>query len=140
MNVLIDTNVILDDILNRGDAVTAARKIIRMHTSSIINGCITANCVTDIFYIVSKNLDISTSKMVIRNLLVSFRVISVDGQDCMAALNLPMDDFEDALAVICAGKSELDYIITNDKGFLSESSLNVPSIRPVDFLSKFTGR
>ena len=48
-----------------------------------------------------------------------------------------MKDFEDALVVACAEKSDLNYIITNDKGFLSSSDLSVSVISPADFLLKF---
>lgn len=100
MNVMIDTNVILDDILSRGTNTEAARKIIR-------------------------------------NLLLSFMVASVDGEDCQVALDLPMGDFEDALVVVCAEKANLNYIVTNDKGFLSSTELSVPPISPTDFILKF---
>ena len=82
MNVLIDTNIILDDILNRGSNALLARKISSMSTDGLINSFITASSVTDIFYIVSKSLDKGTAKKVIRNLLISYNVVSVSGQDC----------------------------------------------------------
>ena len=46
---------------------------------------------------------------------------------------MPIDDFEDALVVVCAESANLDYIITNDKTFL-DLDLTVPSIDPADFL------
>lgn len=57
MNVMIDTNVLLDDILSRGVNTEAARRISRFVTDGVINGYLTANCLTDIFYIVSKHRD-----------------------------------------------------------------------------------
>ena len=64
-------------------------------------------------------------------------VLSVDGHDCMNAINSPIRDFEDALAVVCAEKEELNYIITNDKNFLNETVISVSTISPVDFLLRF---
>lgn len=43
MNVMIDTNVILDDILSRGANAEDARKISRFVTDGFINGYLTAN-------------------------------------------------------------------------------------------------
>lgn len=137
MNVMIDTNVILDDILSRGTNTEAARKISRFVTDGVINGYLTANCLTDIFYIVSKHRDEMIARKIIRNLLLSFMVASVDGEDCQVALDLPMGDFEDALVVVCAEKANLNYIVTNDKGFLSSTELSVPPISPTDFILKF---
>lgn len=61
----------------------------------------------------------------------------MDGDDCEKALELPMGDFEDALVVVCAEKANLNYIVTNDKGFLSSLDLSVSTISPADFLLKF---
>ena len=139
MNVLIDTNIILDDILNRGNNALLARKINSMSADGLINSYITANSVTDIFYIVSESLDKGTAKKVIRNLLISYNVVSVSGQDCLDALNLEMDDYEDALTATCAGKANLNYIVTSDKLLLKETALSVLPISPTDFIVELAG-
>ena len=136
MNALIDTNVILDDILNRTPSADIARKITQMATDDEINGYLTANCLTDIFYVVSKNRDDATARKTIKNLLLVFSVVSVDGDDCQNAIDLPMSDFEDALVVVCAEKANLDYIVTNDQGFLGVANLSIPAICPSKFLLK----
>ncbi len=46
----------------------------------------------------------------IRNLLLSFSVTSVTGEDCRQAIDFPMEDFEDALVVVCAEKAVLKFI------------------------------
>ena len=63
MNVLIDTNIILDDILNRAQNAGDAKKINQLVTDKYINGYLTANCITDIFYIISKNLNEDSARM-----------------------------------------------------------------------------
>ena len=136
MNIMVDTNVILDDILNRVPNAEAARKISQLVTDELVKCYLTANCLTDIFYIVSKSLNEAAARKIIKNLLLSFAVVSVDGEDCQRAIDLPMGDFEDALVVVCAEKAALNYIVTNDKGFLSGTDLSVPTISPVDFLLK----
>jgi putative PIN family toxin of toxin-antitoxin system len=134
---MLDTNVILDDILNRAPKAETARKVSQLVTDERINGYLTTNCLTDIFFVVSKNRNEVAARKTIRNLLLNFSVVSVDGEDCQRAIDFPMKDFEDALVVVCAEKADLNYIITNDKGFLSETDLSVPAISPVDFLLKF---
>ena len=137
MNIMVDTNVILDDILNRAPNAVAARKISRLVTDELVKCYLTANCLTDIYYVVSRNLNEITAKKTIKNLLLSFAVVSVDGDDCRVAIDLPMGDFEDALVVVCAEKAALDYIVTNDKGFLSDMDLSIPAISPATFLLMF---
>jgi len=136
LNVMIDTNVILDDILNRAPNAKAAQEINQLVLNGEINGYITANCLTDIFYIVSKSLNEIVAKKIIKNLLLTFSVMSVDSQDCWKAIDLFLRDFEDALVVVCAEKAALNYIITNDKNFLMFINSSVPLINPVDFLLK----
>ena len=136
MNVLIDTNVILDDILDRVPNAETARKISRLVTDELVSGHLTANTLTDIFYVVSKNKNENIARKTIKNLLLVFTIVSVDGEDCRKAIDLPMGDFEDALVVVCAEKANLDYIVTNDQGFLTGTGLNVPTIKPSDFLLK----
>ena len=136
MNVLIDTNVILDDILNRVPSAETARKIGQLATDDLISAYLTANCLTDIFYIVSKSRDEDTARKTIKNLLLFFSVVSVDGDDCQNAIDLPISDFEDALVVVCAEKADLDYIVTNDQGFLGVANPSVPAINPLAFLLK----
>ena len=136
MNILIDTNVILDDILDRATNAETARRISSLVTDDLVNGYLTATCITDIFYIVAKNRNDSIARKIIWNLLLSFAIVSVDGQDCQKAINLPMGDFEDALVMVCAEKAALDFIVTNDKGFLSGKGLSVPIISPANFLLK----
>ena len=137
MNVMIDTNVVLDDILTRFPNAENARKISQLVTDEEVNGYLTANCLTDIFYIISKIRDEPIARKTIKNLLLSYNVVSVDGQDCQKALDLPMRDFEDALAVACAEREGLDYIVTNDRSFLSQTGLKVSTISPADFLMRF---
>jgi putative PIN family toxin of toxin-antitoxin system len=136
---MIDTNVILDDMLNRAPNAEIARKISQLVTDKYVNGYITANCLTDIFYIVSKSRNDVIARKTIRNLLLLFTVVSVNGQDCQKAIDSFMRDFEDALVVVCAEKMALNYIVTNDKDFLGRTNLSVPAVSPADFLLKLGG-
>jgi len=136
MNILIDTNVILDDILSRAPNDKAARQISNLVTDEEIGGCLTANSLTDIFYVVAKVRNEDVARTAIKNLLLNFEIVSVDGQDCQKAIDLQqMSDFEDALVVVCAERAALDFIVTNDKKFLGEV-LSIPTIKPTDFLSR----
>ena len=134
MNIMLDTNVVLDDILNRMPNAISAKSLIDMIAEDKISGYISANSITDIYYIAGKHLGNFIAKEIIRDLLINFHIVSVGGQDCLDALDLPMADFEDALVVVCAKNARLDYIVTNDKGVLG-NDLPVPPISPSDFLT-----
>ena len=140
MNVMVDTNVVLDDILDRLPNTENAREISRLVTDEYVNGYLTANSITDIFYIVSKYRDEDIARKTVKNLLLSFGVVGVDGKDCQVAIDMSMRDFEDALAVVCAEKESLDYIITNDNNFLNETDFSISTINPADFLLQHRGK
>jgi len=61
----------------------------------------------------------------LRSLFAIFIIVDVFGSDCHNALDFPLDDYEDALLVVCSDRTKIDHIITRDKEFLQNAS---PSI------------
>lgn len=133
MNVLIDTNVILDAMLSRSPFNEAAQKLFIMVAEEKINAYITANCVTDIYYLLHKYLhDTTRCKEELRKLFTLFNIMDVTGSDCEKALELPMTDYEDALLAACAKRGKIECIITrNVKDF---NGSPVKAVSPDDFL------
>ena len=122
MKVLFDTNVILDHILSREPYKKNIVKIFDMICNDELEAFFTANSVTDIYYIISKRLGVTTAREALRILFSIFIIVSVNGDDCISALDLPMNDFEDAVVAVCAHKDSIDYIVSNDKEFLQEDT------------------
>jgi len=135
MNILLDTNIIMDALQERAPFDVAAKKILQYSLSEKIQCCFTANTITDIFYIYSKAHNPNTARSALSYLLSNYKVISVAHEDCIEALSLPIDDFEDALIVVCAAKEKVDYIVTRDEEFLQNES-PVPLISPSALLEK----
>jgi len=135
MKVLIDTNIILDVFLSREPNIQAAEKIFEMVYNEEIEGFTTASSITDIYYITAKRLGDKPTREALHNLFNLLGIISVDGGDCAGALNIPIPDFEDALVIVCADKIDINYIITNDQGFLSVDSELASVIAADDFLA-----
>ena len=118
MKILVDTNVILDFFLSREPQKEAVIELFEQIYQERIKAFTTTNSVTDIYYITAKRLGDKQAREVIYNLLNILGIISVDSYDCVNALDLPITDYEDALIVTCASKTDVEYIISNDKGFL----------------------
>ena len=92
----------------------------------------TANAAADIFYLCSKSRDMKTARTALDFLLNTYGVISVTHENCKAAMSQSINDFEDALVVVCAEKANVDYIVTRDEKFLlAESPVKI--IRPDEF-------
>ena len=135
MKVLLDTNIIMDALQERQPFDVEAKEILKhSQTDDRINCLFTANAVTDIFYLYSKARDLKSAKIALEFLLSNYNVISITHEDCINALSLTVDDFEDALVVACAIKSEVDYIVTRDDKFL-RVTLPIKTIHPKDLVN-----
>ena len=136
MKVVLDTNVVIDAVALRQPFCEDAKRILLMVAEEMFTGCLTANSVTDIFYVVRRSLQESAAREIIRSLLYSLEVIDVRGEDCRQALDLTIGDFEDALITTCAKRIGADYIISRDDNFMKAAS-TVQVIYPSEFLLKF---
>ena len=134
MIIMLDTNIILDALMERQPFDSEAKEILKCATDGKITCLFTANAATDIFYLYSKARDLKSAKAVLFYLLTNYGVVSVSQEDCIKALSLPIDGFEDALVVICAQRTNADYIITRDDKFLKAAS-PVRLIAPKEFVA-----
>ena len=139
MNILFDTNIILSAILPTNSNHVQAAKLMGLATTDLIYGHLTASSVTDIYYIARKRLGDGPTRMAIQDLLDTLLVVPVDGEDCQNALSSLMKDFEDALVAACAAKARIDYIVTEDQGFLAETTTAAPVISTAGLLALLAG-
>ena len=138
MKALIDTNVILGAIAAREPFRHDAEKIILLIAAEEAEGYITANSVTDIYYIARKHLPENDAREALRRLFCVFSIIDVRGDDCLSALSLPVDDFEDAVLTVCGYRAGVDLIVSRDKTLLNSHG-NVPVITTASFLERYPG-
>ena len=134
MRALIDTNIILDFFLTREPQYEAAKKIFELAYKSEINAYATSSSITDIYYVTAKRIGDSAARDALRNLFNLLAIITVDGEDCFTALDLPIKDYEDALVVACAKKTDMDFIVTNDSAFLDADNHTTRIISSAAFL------
>jgi len=135
MKILIDTNVILDALMNRTPWAVDAQNILLAVAQDEAEGCITASAFTDIYYLMKKHLKNKTqTKTALLNLLSVIEILEVTSKDCVEAFKLPMQDYEDALLAYCAHRHAVDNIITRNKKDYKNSP--VKAISPNDLLKK----
>jgi predicted nucleic acid-binding protein len=136
VKILIDTNVLLDAITGRKPFYREAQQVINLILDNKAEGFITANSITDIYYIAKKHMKDDDLRSTMRSLFAVFSIIDVLGDDCKKALDFPLKDFEDALLVVCGNKVLIDYIVTRDDKFINASISSLSVIAPKDFLQK----
>ena len=94
MQVLIDTNVILDVLMQRPGMEFSGR-ILQMSGKGKIRGFISASAVTDIYYILNRQIkDRAKTVEGIKTILSLIDVADVTGDDIRAALDCGWKDFE----------------------------------------------
>ena len=133
MTVLLDTNIIMDALQERQPFDIPAKEILKRSQNGELNCLFTANAATDIFYLYSRARDVQSAKIALEFLLEHYGVISVTHEDCTEALTIQIDDFEDALAIACAQKASVDYIVTRDDELLAYD-LPIKVITPTELL------
>ena len=134
MKILIDTNIVLDLLLEREPFIDSATSLFEAIEQGKLHGYITATTITNIFYIIRKAKDRETAITSIQSLLVGLQFCSVDRSVVTTALDLGLKDFEDGIQLACATLDQLDAIVTRDlKDF---SSANLPIWTVADLLAR----
>ena len=132
--VLIDSDVILDLLLDREPFGTQSEQIFESLTTERIQGYVTVAALLNIYYIVRKALGRNTALDCVRRLLETdgLEVFAVDKRHVQTALNSAMTDFEDAVQAAVAEVAGIDMIITRNKRDFRQSP--VPAVLPEEFL------
>ncbi len=121
MRVLIDTNILLDFLLQREPFFQDAELLFDAIDSGLVVGNVTATTLTDIFYIAQKHTrSIEQARQAVAEILTAMTICPVDRAVLESAFNSGLTDFEDAVQIFCAVAQGLDAILTRDKrGFVS---------------------
>ena len=105
MRVLLDTNVVLDVLLRRGEWLSDAETIWQAGIDGRLICCMTASSLTDIYYIARRLASVSTARQVVLQCLDCLELLTVDQEILEAAYGLETTDFEDALQIAgCANE------------------------------------
>ena len=129
---LLDTNVILDALLERPPWSSDAKALWRIQSNGQFFAYITATSLTDIFYLSRRLAGLEKAWQVIHTSLDQLSVVPVRIDELRLATTLTGNDFEDNLQVACAISRQLDLIVTrNLAGF---SGNNIPVLTPQQML------
>ena len=113
MRVLIDTNIILEVLLEREPFVGEARTLLENIRIGRITGYVTATSLTNIFYIVRRQTQsIERAREAVSMTLTLLEICLVDRQILEQAFASKLSDFEDAVQEACAMRENLDAIVT----------------------------
>ncbi|GHT48743.1 twitching motility protein PilT [Spirochaetia bacterium] len=135
MVALIDTNVIIDALVNREPFAAKACALLSLCAKNYFLGYFAAHTIPDIFYILRKDYTGTERKDMLLGVCRVLDVVVIDKVMLVSALNdAHFDDVEDCLQAECAVSINADYIVTRNIDDFSAST--IPAILPEDFLVK----
>lgn len=136
MRVLLDTNVVLDHLLEREPFVETASRLLELNAQGIFDGYISSITPVNVFYIARKTMAHDKLRHALSDLLLAVRVCPLTHAILNEALALPFTDYEDAVQHASATASKLDAIVTRNLDDYRNATLLVLS--PTELLNQLT--
>jgi predicted nucleic acid-binding protein len=133
MRALLDTDVILDFLLERKPFSEAASDLLEHNANGIFDAYISGITPINVFYLGRKVVGAPKIRQGIADLLRLVRISSVTLESLEKALDLPFADYEDAVQHCCATAEGLEAIVTRNVTDYKNSTL--PVFTPAEFLS-----
>ena len=135
IQILFDTNVLLDAVLAREFFVADAAFLLAAVEAGQIVGFMSATTVTDVHYLVGRQTkSAETAIAAVTQLLALMEICAVDRRVLERAIALNMIDFEDAVQVACAIGLGLEVIVTRDLNGFTGSP--IPALSPGDLRTR----
>ncbi len=133
--VFLDTNIVLDLLAQRMPFYSEAARLFSLADKKEIILSISALCLADSNYILSRHLPSAEVRPILRKFKVLVNVLPLDDKITDLALNSDFHDFEDAIQYYTAIVNEQDLIITRNQADFKESKL--PVMNAGEFLAAF---
>ncbi len=131
--ILIDTNVLLDYLLEREPFFEDAKKVISSCIEGNTKGCVAAHSISNMFFILRKAYTAKERREISSNLCTIFDVEGIDKAKLLFGLaNEEFSDFEDCLQMECAKSYGAEYIVTRNVSDYSVS--DIKAILPSEYL------
>ena len=129
---LLDTNVVLDALLERQPFVQEARMIWEASDQGLFEASIAAFSLPTIYFVCKRLAGSDAAAHAVDVCLEAFDICTLYRECLLAARRMPGPDFEDNLQIACALTDFMQGIVTRNKGDFVASPL--PVYLPAEFL------
>lgn len=113
MRIFVDTNILLDDILDRDEQAEYAEIIIQLNQLPQYEICASFLTFANIAYIIRKKKQEDRYNF-LRSYSNLVTVLPMNNAQLQIAINNPVKDFEDMLQYQCAIENNCEVIVTNN--------------------------
>lgn len=127
MKILLDTNIVLDVLMDRLPHSESATELFSRVEDGTVTGYLCGTTITTVCYLAAKAVGTPRAQEEIRKLLQLFEVAPVNRHVLESALVLDFNDFEDAVIHGAAGHVGADAIVTRNQKDFKKSRLPVYS-------------
>lgn len=144
MKVFLDTNILLDLLLER-EGYEASARVFQLRDEGKIRLCVSILTMVNVAYVYKKSVGQHAVIPNLKYLTELVDVLPMANDTLQQALYLNGKDFEDILQYICAIQNQCDLVITrNVKDYhivlgLKNPPPSIPVMPPDEFLARFPG-
>ena len=125
MKILLDTNIVLDVLMDRMPFSDTAVELFSKVEEGNIIGYLCGTTITTVYYLAAKTLGAARAQEEIKKLLTLFEVAPVNRLVLESALAVDFNDFEDAVIHEAACHVGADAIITRNLKDFKKSRISV---------------
>jgi len=132
LRLIVDTNVVLDVLLDRRPFVEPAARLFALIEWSKIEASVCATTLTTVHYLLTQSLSREEGRRALQGLLELFEIAPVNRPVLEGALQSKIEDFEDAVLEQVGRLVGAEAIVTrNTKDFRKSS---IKALDPVELL------
>ena len=132
-HVLFDSDVLLDVLAQRQPFVVASAQSLNIAVNPQVQGYVSGHAVTNIFYILRRQVGGEKARELLSRLLQHLQVASVTDAVIKAALKSSITDFEDVVTSEAANAAGVEVIATRNQADFAASV--IPALLPDEFLA-----
>ncbi len=131
--ILVDTNIVIDLLSKREEFYKPASGLFTLSDNKEIILTISSLTFANTFYLLSKELDTTKVKEILRKFKLLVKVLPMDDKIIDLSLNSDFKDFEDAIQYFTAIENKIEIIITRN---LKDFKLSkIPVMTANDYLA-----
>ena len=135
MRVLLDTNVLLDSLLQRTPWCAESDELLRRASPGRLDLAVVSLTLANLYFVGRRFVGNERARAEVRRIATAFEILPVKRQTILDADALSGADFEDNIQMAAALTGGIDAIVTRNVSDFSASA--VPVWTPGEFLSQF---
>ena len=132
MKIFFDSDVLLDVLAERINHYEKSAEALSLSEFKRVRGYTSSLILCNLHYMLRKLTDEKTARAKIETILALLEITDLRKDDILSALSLQMPDFEDAVQVSIATRTNMDWILTRNIKDYKKSV--VKPITPKDFI------